>query len=659
MNKLRQKVIQFIPKVDKSSAHNVELFIKKAKSSAAFGKVDWDATCWNITDSQAKDSGHKQREYNLWFTQKEPNKIKRQLGQPFVEPFASFAKSLIRLRHEHGNQTAGNHMLVVIALRYLYIELETLNYNVLMLNTDHFTKAEQSIKRELAPRTARQTGVYLTYIARVLNCNRLTKIKIHFQTTLPTLETNDRLTKTAKERRLRLLPKKEALQALADISQKLDNDEDRIRMNIIKILVFTGFRLGEALTLPLDTIIIEETRDESKHPLNATKVGLRYWPEKGTEVRIKWLPTEAGRLVKSAIEELTTLTKDARDAANWLEKSPNKLKTNIEPNALFDMRQVEKFVGVYNGVQYCRVRNLSIIEGDNSQGGHKKWHVKFKHLEQAILTQRWDRPMLRLPNGKIQTLSQSLCVVFFEQLRCYHASSKWLVRPISETNISNFICGAKNIKTVFEKYNYLDSDGSKFTIRSHAFRHLLNTLANEGGLTDVELAWWFGRKSLKDNQEYDHRTAEQLTEKTRQMMLSGDIVGSIANAARQLSIVEAEEFVKTHVNAVHHTPYGLCMHDFAQTPCEKHLNCLSNCKEYHRTPGNQEERRNLNILKDQIGAALEYAKKEMGEGSWGANSWVAHHQNILSNIDKALAIDDPRTTEEIPISVNCKVGGIK
>src|SRR5438270_484473 len=129
MNKFKKNVIQFIPKIDKNSTCNIEQFIKKAKSSAAFGNLDWDAACWNITDSQVKDRGHKQREYNLWFTQQGENRS-RQVGQPFVEPFASFAKALIRLRHECGNQTGGNHMLVIIALRYLYIELQKLKYEV-------------------------------------------------------------------------------------------------------------------------------------------------------------------------------------------------------------------------------------------------------------------------------------------------------------------------------------------------------------------------------------------------------------------------------------------------------------------------------------------------------------------------------------------------
>lgn len=530
-------------------------------------------------------------------------------------------------------------MIVINSMRYLHAELTQQNYNPILLNTDHFTRAEKTAQKELSIRSARQISVYLADIARTLNDNQLTKTKIYFQASLPTSEANDRLSDTAKLRRTKLLPRKEVLHALAEISKKLKNNADRIRMNIIKILLFTGFRIGEALTLPVDTLVIEP-QTSSAGELVTERIGLRYWPEKGAEPRIKWLPTEASKLVKDTINELIELTKGAREAAQWLEKNPTKLNTTISPDTMLDMSQVAEFVGVKNGVFYCKARKIPIVEASKSCGGYKKWYILFKDLERSILTQRWDKPMLRLSNGKSQKLSESLCTVFFEQLREYHPAIKWLVRPVSETNISNFICGATQVKNVFERYGYLDEQGNSLKIRSHSFRHLLNTLANEGGLTDVELAWWFGRKSIRDNASYDHRTAEQLTEKSRRMMLSGEIVGSIANAACQLKPLEASEFLKTHVNAVHHTPYGLCTHDFAQNPCEKHLNCLSNCKEYHRTIGNQEERRNLKLLQEQTSTALDHAKNETKEGTWGANAWINHHQNILDNIQKALDLDE-------------------
>gem|GEM_PF-1490104 len=617
----------------KSAVDNMNAFITAAKSCAAFGQITWGAECWNITDSQTKDRGHKQREYNLWFTQHQDGvRSSRTPGLAFIEPFASFVKALIRLRHEFNNQTCGNHMIIIQAMRYLYDELKYNNYNPVYLTTEHFIRSEKLIQNKLSPRTARQLGIYLVYIARILNDNYLTCTPLYFRTSVPAVESSDRLSESAKKRRYDLLPSQEIIDAIIEISHKVKDKADKIRINIIKILLFTGFRLGEVLTLPIDTLVKE-----------GDKIGLRYWPEKGATTRIKWLPTVSGKFIEDVVHELVGLTQEARELAIWFDKNPEKLKCNIDADHLLSMRDVYEFVGltksVSNSATYCRIRKIPFTN-PTAPLGNKRLFVKFKDLENALLKERWAKPMLRLANGKVQKLSQSLCVVFMHEFNPYRNNSKLLVKPIGETNISNFICGTSGVKTIFENYNYRDQSGQPFEVRSHGFRHLLNTLANEGGLTDIELANWFGRKTISDNASYDHRTAEQLTDKARQMMLSGEIVGPIAKAALSLPSYQASEFVDTHVNAVHYTPYGLCLHDFAQNPCDKHLNCLSNCKEYHRTVGSEEERNNLKQLKVQTVTALEHAKKEASNDTWGANNWVKHNQNILENIDKALSIDN-------------------
>src|SRR5438876_11151344 len=98
-----QKIIRFISSIEKNAEENMKKLIQKAKSSNAFGNIPWDETGWNITESQTKNRGHQQREYWVRFTQHAQNKMK--LGEPFQEPFASFSKAFIRLRHEIGAQS--------------------------------------------------------------------------------------------------------------------------------------------------------------------------------------------------------------------------------------------------------------------------------------------------------------------------------------------------------------------------------------------------------------------------------------------------------------------------------------------------------------------------------------------------------------------------
>lgn len=111
---MKNNIIRFIPILEKQAEKNLESLVAKAKLSKAFGDIQWEDTVWIITESQAKDRGHKQRQYRLWFTQHGENS--KNLGDPFEEPFASFIKGLIRLRHEIGGQSCSNHMTTVRAL---------------------------------------------------------------------------------------------------------------------------------------------------------------------------------------------------------------------------------------------------------------------------------------------------------------------------------------------------------------------------------------------------------------------------------------------------------------------------------------------------------------------------------------------------------------
>src|SRR5579863_9887468 len=396
----------------KSALDNMNAFIAAAKLCSAFGKINWNKECWNITDSQIKDRGHKQREYNLWFTQHQDGiKNAKNVGLAFSEPFASFAKALIRLRHEFNNQTCGNHMMVIQAMRYLYDELKYNGYNPINLTTEHFIRAEKFVQNKLSARTARQLGIYLVYVARILNDNYLTNVPLYFQTSIPAVEAPDKLSESAKKRRYNLLPSKEILDAIIEISHKAGDKADKIRINILKVLLFTGFRLGEALTLPIDTLVKDDN-----------KIGLRYWPEKGIAARIKWLPTESGKFVEDVINELIGLTREARELAIWFDKNPNKLKCNIDAEYLLSMKEVYEFVGITkstsNSATYCRGRKIPFTT-PKTPSGHKRLFVKFKDLENALLKERWIKPMLRLANGKTQSLSQSLCVVFMHEFNPY------------------------------------------------------------------------------------------------------------------------------------------------------------------------------------------------------------------------------------------------
>lgn len=73
---------------------------------------------------------------------------------------------------------------------------------------------------------------------------------------------------------------------------------------------------------------------------------------------------------------------------------------------------------------------------------------------------------------------------------------------------------------------------------THHFRHTLNTLLDEGGLTDILQTEWFGRKNPKDTKAYQHTSREK-----RALMLREDI----QNGLVQGQVVEQLKFVPVQV----------------------------------------------------------------------------------------------------------------
>lgn len=61
-----------------------------------------------------------------------------------------------------------------------------------------------------------------------------------------------------------------------------------------------------------------------------------------------------------------------------------------------------------------------------------------------------------------------------------------------------------NVKSVFQRWGYGD-----YSISSHQFRHLLNTIANTNGMDSLLLAKWSGRADVKQNRIYDHTSVEE------------------------------------------------------------------------------------------------------------------------------------------------------
>jgi hypothetical protein len=624
-------------------------YVEGARRLRSISVTGWDEMIWEVpeTSSLLSKRAHEPKARTLIFSSLETSKTRGLANRkPMGTPFVDVVKAMVRYRASQKAQLITNLRRLIDVARHLDKALRDAGASEFgLLSLRHFEIAEDSIKQSLAASTAYRACNYLATIAVEIDASRLTSRLIGYRNRLRRPPIGDQLDEESQKLGLAKMPSNRALEALADISNDPADDNERILLRHVDILVATGFRIGECLTLPVDCWVEEVATTKEAGSASATRCGIRYWPEKGGDPIVKWLPSSATPLARRAVAELQELCAPARRSALWREQNPGRLEcfTGLAPGATLSINAIARLLGVTRDAVDLMLRSCR-LEPVTKAGSTQLFLVE--KVEHALARRRFDQVLVIRPNGVRQPLSQSLSVAFVNQFHSWKATLLWLPTPIRLCQIQ-VLLGASDAQaptrsSAFSRRGITDEKGNRLRIRTHAFRHWLNTLANRGGLSDVELARWMGRRDLKQNEAYKHGTVEQRTRWAREMIDKGALAGPVARVAHALPADERDKFLDAAVEAVHFTPYGVCVHNFAASPCEYHLACFRGCPDYLRLKGNTEERHALHRLREDTLVTLKKARSAEGDRS----GWARHAEETLRGLDAALAIDDEATAQD-------------
>lgn len=109
-------------------------------------------------------------------------------------------------------------------------------------------------------------------------------------------------------------------------------------------------------------------------------------------------------------------------------------------------------------------------------------------------------------------------------------------------------------------------------VTSHQFRHLLNTLAQTKALPQELIAFWSGRKSVKQNDVYNHLSQEAIIEAFTNLENQVEAIKEVGNlgkksqAIAKRNTISYNEALKIELGSIHITQYGICRHDYSLTP---------------------------------------------------------------------------------------------
>lgn len=444
------------------------------------------------------------------------------------------------------------------------------------------------------------------------------------------------------------LPSADALSAIAEIFHVAKDPSDIFVTSVCAILSSAPSRINELLHMPFDCEV--QTTDTD----GQATYGLRWLPSKGGEAQVKWVVYSMASVAQEAVANLRKLSKEARAVALWYEKNPDKLYipehlehlrtkvrlTNPEVCAVVFRDPANIKRDEQRGAAWCATHHIESRweGGSREQGGCNT--VAFADVERAVLA--------LLPSGfpianKETGLrySDALCLVLRNEMSAKHTTYRCAFMLVGYDFVRVRLVGTPLIKTIFEKFGYRDANKEPLRLTTHQFRHYLNTIAQMGGLSQLDIAKWSGRAKVAQNAVYDHQSDRDVLAMMRAAI--GDekkMFGPLAHIPKN-TLITRDQFASLKVLTAHTTDFGYCIHDFSMLPCQIHRDCL-NCDEHLCVKGDQVREQAIRLHRSETTALLDSARKAFGEDEFGANRWVEHQSLTLQRLDQLCAIlDDP------------------
>lgn len=113
----------------------------------------------------------------------------------------------------------------------------------------------------------------------------------------------------------------------------------------------------------------------------------------------------------------------------------------------------------------------------------------------------------------------------------------WLATQLTHSMLSTFL---RYLPELAAEYA---SSSIEVDFTSHHFRHTLNTLLDEGGLSDLLQTEWFGRSNPRDTKAYQHTSREKRALLLRADIKAGKVGGRLAEQVRNMPIDLQDAFL--------------------------------------------------------------------------------------------------------------------
>ncbi|WP_257744474.1 hypothetical protein [Burkholderia glumae] len=384
------------------------------------------------------------------------------------------------------------------------------------------------------------------------------------------------------------------------------------------------------------------------------RCGLRYIPEKGghTVAQVKWLPSALVDVARRAVDDILRITAPfALVAVYQAQNSEGTLLQEawheLDGDSLLSMSDVSDLVGLSgangsSGLSFVRLARIPTVTVEHLK--QQVLRVRKRDVE-AQLRRRSLPPTISYGSGRTCNLHDRLFLIGVNFIGSQRSLLNGTVTLLTQGQLAYYLRDRGGDWSIFTRLGYRDQAGGALRVTTHQFRHWLNTLAHEGGLSQIEISRWMGRRRVAENAAYDHQTGFELADRIRGRLGRGEVQGPVGTTVQRIrEPVRREEFIRSMIASAHVTDIGMCIRDLSALPCDHHRSCMT-CTDHLIEKGNTAQRTRAESLLSESQQILVLAEDECADESYGASNWVEYHKLVVR---RAAAVLDLHSDDGIP-----------
>jgi len=471
---------------------------------------------------------------------------------------------------------------------------------------------------QLSPSTLASYAENLKLMAAVCNLRRLTETRI---------EWDNPFTAPSKGAREHLISP-DVLRAFGEIRATVlatdNNDSDRMLVHAITLLICTGMRVGELITLPADCWHEGFGEDDDGRILKGYWLG--YTPEKrGLTANTfpRWIPTTLIPIVKESVDEILRITSLARENARDLAEGRVNLSINFDQR--FDLREASSLLGFRSVRSYQTVRNGLRDLGIATWEARQKSWITGTQIEEFVRRHSNIAPVMTDPfRLDLQDALLVLPYNFFSKRYSFVMTGTAL--PMTPQHLQVALRSNRSAKSLFERFGKCDpKTGKPYSFAPHDPRHTLTTWQIKHGIDQVEVAAYFGRhveRPERSNSFYDHLTQAERTALIDRALETGRFQGGWADAIGRIKDpVKKEEVRHLLAGNVSFSQLGICAHPEGTTPPTMPEAC-SRCPGLIVIPGSPGHQKRALEMQAEIEQRIAVYESQVAEGVFMAGKWL-------------------------------------